>query len=86
MYKIIILALLAIGANAADLTLIGGQIKAHTEVFGDSHINPSSKQIESLVTIDDTIDSIKGKISITALSLKSDNDARDKDMYEAICP
>ena len=84
MYKIVILAFLVLSANAANLTLTGGEIKAHTEVFGDDHINPSSKSIESHVTINNTIDSMKGKISIAALSLKSDNDDRDKHMYEAI--
>ena len=84
MYKILLLALLAIGANAGDLTLTEGRVGAHTEVFGDSAINPETTMITSALTIDDFIESIRGEISITALSLKSDNDARDEHMYEAI--
>lgn len=84
MYKILIIVLFVLSANASNLTLIDGQIKAHTEVFIDKDINPVSKQIESDLKMDNNLNSIRGNISISALSLKSNNERRDKDMYETI--
>lgn len=84
MYKLTIFVLLVLNVHAADLTFTNGQIKAHTEVFGDSHIDPISKQIESKLTTDGNISSIKGNISISVLSLKSDNKKRDEDMYQTL--
>ena len=84
MYKIILFLLLSLCANATDLAFVSGEIKAHTEVFGESNIDPVSKQIESQLTIDNTISSVKGKLSLASLSLKSDKSARDEHMYEVL--
>ncbi len=84
MYKIVLLVLLAIVANAGGLTLKQGQINAHTEVFGDNTINPSSSKITSFLDMKNGVESIRGQISFLALSLVSDNLDRDEHMYEAI--
>ncbi len=61
-----------------------GEIMAHTEVFGDSNINPKSNQIQSSLDMSNGITSLKGIIEIKSISLKSSNEARDKHMYELL--
>jgi polyisoprenoid-binding protein YceI len=85
MYKrVLLLTAIPFLLNAANLTLINGEIKAHTKVFGDSNINPSTKTIKATVSIDDTIESLKGKFTIKVLDLKSSKSDRDEHMYEAL--
>ncbi|PHO16574.1 YceI family protein [Malaciobacter halophilus] len=80
----LILTSLIIFANAQDLKFINGEIKAHTEIFGDSNINPSTKNITSHLSIDKNIDSLKGIILLNTLSLHSNNQERDFSMYEVL--
>ncbi|PHO12152.1 hypothetical protein CPG38_09475 [Malaciobacter marinus] len=75
---------LIIFANAQDLKFLNGEIKAHTEIFGDSDINPSTKNITSHLSIDKNIDSLKGIILLNTLSLHSNNQERDFSMYEVL--
>jgi len=82
--KIILLAAVPFLLSAANLTLTDGEIKAHTKVFGDSNINPSTKIITVDVSMDDTIESLKGKFSIKAKDLKSSKSDRDEHMHEAL--
>lgn len=84
MFKIFSLLFVAVFLNAGHLTIQEGNIKAHTEVFGDSTIDPETKDISSYLTIEDSIESIKGLVSIKSISLKSDNEKRDGNMYETI--
>lgn len=84
MFRIGVLLCMALWANAYDLQLQEGEIKAHTEVFGDSQINPTTKAIHSQLVIGDTVESIKGDISIEFVSLKSEKEDRDKNMHELI--
>lgn len=85
MYKIIVLILLTIiSAEANSLQLISGQINAHTEVFGDRKINPNTKDIKSKLTIEESINSIKGEINIKSISLSSNNKDRDEEMYKTL--
>lgn len=84
MHKLILLVLFSIFSYANNLVLQEGEIKAHTEILGDSKIDPSTKTINSKLTIDKNIESIKGDISISSLTLKSDNEDRDKHMYEVL--
>lgn len=84
MYKLILVLLLAVFANAGELELVDGKIQAHTEVFGDSSINPSTKKIDVEAKKGDSIESILGKIEIDAVSLVSDNKDRDEHMYEVL--
>ena len=67
-----------------SLTLTNGSVKAHTEVFGDSTIDPMTTGITSHLTISQGIESIKGSVNISLKALKSDNEERDEHMFETI--
>ena len=84
MFRLLLILGLVIFANANSLTVQNGEIKAHTEVFGDSEINPTTKDVKGDLTIEDTIESIKGKIYFETLSLVSDKKGRDENMYELL--
>ena len=84
MYKLVLICLLAIFVEAKQLTLKNAQIDAHTEVFGDSTINPQTKKVRVLAKKEQSLESIKGYFEIDALSLVSDNKDRDKHMYEVL--
>lgn len=84
MFKIALFLILSLGAFANDLSIVKGEIKAHTEVFGDSEINPQTNHVKSLLTIDDKIESIKGEIFFETLSLVSSKKDRDENMYELL--
>ena len=84
MFKLLVILGLVLGANASSINVQSGEIKAHTEVFGDSEINPTTKNIKADLTIEDTIESIKGTIYFEALTLVSDKKSRDEHMYELL--
>jgi polyisoprenoid-binding protein YceI len=84
MFKILVILSLGLAAIAANLNVQKGEVIAHTEVFGESQINPSSKSIKAELTIDDKIKSIKGKIYFDTISLISQKEDRDKNMYELL--
>ena len=52
MFKLLVILSLGLFANANNLTVQNGEIKAHTEVFGDSEINPSTKNVKADLTIE----------------------------------
>jgi len=84
MYKLIILVMMSMALNATIFSLENGEIKAHTEIFGDGSIDPKSMSIDSLLMFDDRIESLKGTISFSAISFKSENKDRDENMYESM--
>jgi polyisoprenoid-binding protein YceI len=84
MFKILVILSLGLAAVAANLNVQKGEVIAHTEVFGESQINPTSKSIKAELTIDDKIESIKGKIYFETISLVSQKEDRDKNMYELL--
>ena len=84
MFKLLVILSLALFANANNLTVQNGEIKAHTEVFGDSEINPTTKNVKADLTIENSIESIKGKIYFETLTLISDKKSRDEHMYELL--
>ena len=84
MFKLVLVLLFALIANANELKLLDGQIKAHTEVFGDSTIDPQTKDIITKVQKGDSIESISGEFIINSSTLTSDNKDRDKHMYEVL--
>jgi polyisoprenoid-binding protein YceI len=81
MFKLLVILGLVLGANATSINVQSGEIKAHTEVFGDSEINPTTKNVKTELTIEDSIESIKGKIYFETLSLISEKKDRDEHMY-----
>ena len=84
MFRLVLVALMAIFANAYDLRLDGGHIIAHTEVLGDSKIDPLTKNINATLVKEDNIESLNGKVWIQTLDLKSTNEKRDVNMYELL--
>ena len=84
MFKLLIILSLALFASASSLVVQKGEIKAHTEVFGDSEINPTTKDVKADLTMENSIESIKGKIYFETLTLISDKKSRDEHMYELL--
>jgi len=85
MNKLGILAILACGAlYAGPLGFDSGVIKAHTEVFGDSTIDPMSKKATSHLMMDASPATLKGSIEVSMNDLFSDNKKRDEHMQEAL--
>lgn len=84
MFKLLVILSLALFANANNLTVQNGEIKAHTNVFGDSEINPTTKNVKSDLTIENGIESIKGKIYFDTLTLISEKKDRDTNMYKLL--
>lgn len=86
MKKIVSLAaiLLAVSAFAGNLAFESGSIKAHTEVFGDSTIDPVFKKATSKLSMDDSSASLRGSIEVSIADFISDNKKRDTHMYEAM--
>ncbi len=82
MKKILLSALFfALAASSAELRFVSGFVGAHTSVFGDHTIDPKSEKLQSSLTMDGDIESIKGSVAIDALSLVSDDAKRDEHMY-----
>ena len=86
MKKLIFLLLITLSTTlmAQKLVVNHGIVKAHTEVFGDSSINPATTGIISHLTMGKDITSIKGSVDVSILKLKSDNSDRDERMAEAL--
>ena len=82
MSKILIILCLSLALNAAILNIQIGEIIAHTEVFGDSQISPSTKEINTFLTIQKEVESIRGKIYFDTITLISQKRDRDSNMYE----
>ncbi|BAF72027.1 YceI family protein [Sulfurovum sp. NBC37-1] len=85
MKKTLLLSLLAASSlMASSLIVTNGSVKAHTEVFGDSTIDPVTKSITSHLSMGNSVESIKGSVDVSVRKLKSDNETRDEHMVEAI--
>lgn len=85
MRNIVVLLLLSCFAFANNLKLNQGKIKAHTEIFGDSKIDPSTKDIKIDLNINENdITTIRGNIAILSTSLKSEKETRDEHMHELL--
>lgn len=84
MRKFAFFVTLATALMAGNLNISNGVLKAHTEVFGDSTIDPESKVIESKLTMGDSIESIKGQVLVSLTDLKSDNEKRDEHMRDTL--
>jgi polyisoprenoid-binding protein YceI len=84
MFKILVLLGFGLSIFASSLNIQKGEITAHTEVFGDSEINPTTKEINSFLSINNDIESIRGKIYFDSISLISQKRDRDGNMYELL--
>lgn len=81
--SLVVLALVA-SMYAGNLSFESGAIKAHTEVFGDATIDPSTKKATSHLSMEATPLTIKGTIEVSMNDLISDNKKRDEHMQEAL--
>lgn len=85
MKKLSLLAVLACGMlYAGPLGFESGTIKAHTEVFGDSTIDPYTKKAVSHLSMETSPATLKGAFEVSALDLYSDNKKRDEHMQEVL--
>jgi len=84
MYKFMILVFLSAILNATMFSLQTGEIKAHTEIFGDSGIDPKTTIISSNLMMEEGVESLKGTISFKTFSLKSEKEDRDEHMHESM--
>ena len=69
---------------AGNLVITHAKVQAHTQVFGDSTINPETTHLTSHLKMGKSIKSIRGTIDILVNTLKSDNETRDEHMAKAI--
>ncbi|MFY9141877.1 YceI family protein [Sulfuricurvum sp.] len=76
--------LLAASLMAGNLSFESGVIKGHTEVFGDSTIDPMFKKATSHLMLDDTLMSLRGSIDVSMSDFFSDNKKRDEHMQEVL--
>ncbi|WP_428738461.1 YceI family protein [Sulfurimonas sp.] len=77
---LMVLPLVLFGGN---LTLKDGTIKAHTEVFGDSEIEPAVTKITANLSMDENnLESISGDISFNIIDFISSSSGRDEHMQE----
>ena len=76
--------LLVSSVYAGNLSFESGMIKAHTEVFGDSTIDPVFKKATSNLSMGDSITSLKGTMEVSIADFISDNKKRDEHMYETM--
>ncbi len=85
MKKSLLFSLLAASSlMASSLVITNASVKAHTEVFGDSTIDPVTTSLTSRLSMKKGIESIKGTVDVSIRLLKSDNADRDENMIEAI--
>lgn len=75
---------LAGSVYAGNLSFESGMIKAHTEVFGDSSIDPVFKKAHSRLNMEDSPSSLRGTIEVSIADFISDNKKRDAAMYETM--
>lgn len=81
--RIIFLLALPLVVFGGNLSLKSGLIQAHTKVFGDTSINPSVKNIQADLSMqNNNIAGIKGTISFPIIDLKSSESDRDEHMQE----
>jgi len=83
-FSLLTASLLCGAAYAKELSFKEGFIQAQTEILGDSNIAPKSSHIMTKLTMDESVESLKGTISLELLNLKSENEKRDAHMYETL--
>lgn len=82
MNKLLMALLLTFPLFAGTLTLKEGFVAAHTEVMGDSTIDPLNTELKANISMDESIESMKGDFSIEMAFFSSDNEDRDENMHE----
>ncbi len=81
--KVMVLLIFPLVLFGANLSVKSGVIQAHTKVFGDTSINPSTKKIHADLSIQDgDIASLHGTLSFRILDFTSSKSSRDEHMQE----
>lgn len=81
--RIMFLLVLPLAVFGGNLSLTNGLIQAHTKVFGDTSINPSVKNIQADLSMqNNNITGIKGTISFPIIDFKSSESDRDEHMQK----
>ena len=75
---------LGLSLYASNLSVSNSAIMAQTEVFGDSQITPITRDIKGELTIENSLESIRGNIYFKTITLISDKKDRDKNMYKLL--
>jgi len=70
--------------GAGTLSLEQGAILAHTQVLGDSSIDPGTSRLHASLSAAGDPATLRGTIWVRAKDLRSDNRKRDEHMYEAM--
>ena len=85
MKKLLVIGLLGMEMLCASaLVTSNAVVKAHTEVFGDSTIDPETRSVTSHLRMPGGVESITGSVDVNILKLKSDNEKRDEHMVGAL--
>lgn len=77
-------SLLTSASFAREVHYKEGFIQAQTEILGDSNIAPKCSHITTKLTMDETIETLNGDISMDLINLKSENEKRDEHMHETL--
>lgn len=80
----IVMLLVIVSAWGGSLGFESGVIKTHTEVFGDSKIDPVFKKMQSHLRMEDSPASLRGIIELSMSDFVSDNPQRDEHMHKAM--
>jgi polyisoprenoid-binding protein YceI len=84
MKKIMMIVLVSLPLLAGELVLKSGYVAGHTQVMGDSTINPVSSHITTKLVVEGSVETLRGTVSVDATTFKSDNASRDENMHETI--
>ena len=82
--KLVFTLTLGLSLYASNLSVSNSAIMAQTEVFGDSQITPIRRDIKGELTIENSLESIRGNIYFKTITLISDKKDRDKNMYKLL--
>lgn len=74
----------AVALYAGGLSFESGTIRGHTEVFGDSTIDPMFKKATSRLNMEEKPESLRGTIDANLADFFSDSKKRDEHMHEVL--
>lgn len=82
--KFLVLIVVPFFLYGGELQLAQGSIQAHTEVFGDSSIEPYTEKIYATFTMEESVTSLRGEVFFHVLDFVSDKQSRDENMHKAM--
>ncbi|MBE0497086.1 MAG: YceI family protein [Campylobacterales bacterium] len=82
--KFVLLIVAPFFLYGGELQLVQGSVHAHTEVFGDSSIEPYAEKIYATFAMEEPVTSLRGEVFFQVLDFVSDKQSRDESMHEAM--